>query len=167
VQHPEYDARTAHQITDADLLAALLPNSPADLVKPPTAPAAAPAGIPTVAYLPSGQPVYIPVPIPTNLPAVPAAAGPLVPRWAVGTAVASIGVGGGAWMLSAALGLLADGMAAIAAGAATALPLLVVAGVAVAAVAGRRGASGTGGTTGVSVVQTVTQTITNTVRIGE
>lgn len=161
MQHPEYDVRPGNQVTDAELLAALLPNSPADLMQHQAAPA--PAGPLTVAYLPSGQPVYVPVPIASNLPAVVREAGPVVPRWAVGTAVVSVGVGAGAWMLSAALGLLADGVAALAAGATAALPLVLVAGVAVAALAGRRSRSGTG----VSVTQTITQTITQSVRIGE
>lgn len=165
------------EISDADVLAALMPNSPADLVAPETAPAApaptalqnAPAGPLTVAYQPGPNglvPVYVPVPMPTALPAHQADAGPLVPRWAVGTAVTAVGVGAGGWLLAGALNLASAAVAGLAAGATAGLPLLVVAGVAVAALAGRKSAGPQRPGGSVHVVQTVTQTITNSVRVG-
>ncbi|MER7757810.1 hypothetical protein [Kitasatospora sp. NPDC097643] len=166
------------QITDADLLSALVPDSPAALAGAETTPAApaptvlqsAPTGPLTVAYRPGPDgtlvPVYVPVPLAPAAPAVRTDAGPLVPRWAVGTAVVSVGVGAGGWMLAGALNLMGTAVTALAAGATAGLPLLVVAGVAVAALAGRRSTGGQGGQ-GVHVVQTITQTITNSVRIGE
>src|SRR5690349_16085617 len=126
------------EISDADLLSALVPDSPAALVAADTAPAPAPESVPagplTVAWRPGRDgvmvPVYVPVPLPDTAPAVRADPGPLVPRWAVGTAVASVGVGGGAWLLAGALNLASVAVAGLAAGAAAGLPLLVVAGVA-------------------------------------
>ncbi|MFF4821328.1 hypothetical protein ACFY2K_42875 [Kitasatospora sp. NPDC001309] len=166
---------TPQQITDADLIASLIPADAAALDTP------SPAVPLTVAYTPGDGgvlvPVYIPVPLASN--AAPGAtvaphstaqapavrdAGPLVPRWAVGTAVASVGVGAGAWLLAGALHLADMAVTGLVAGASAGLPLLVVAGVAVAALAGRRSSGGTGG---VHVVQTITQTITNRVHIGE
>lgn len=156
------------QITDADLLSALVPDSPAALAGAETAPGApaptvlqsVPAGPLTVAYHPGPNgtlvPVYVPAPMPAAVPAVRTDAGPLVPRWAVGTAVVSVGVGAGGWMLAGALNLMGTAVTALAAGATAGLPLLVVAGVAVAAVAGRR-SNGSG--QGVRIVQTITQTV--------
>ncbi|MFH8387723.1 hypothetical protein ACH4E7_43760 [Kitasatospora sp. NPDC018058] len=175
---------TTHQPPNADLLDALLagavPDSPAALTPSATAsPAPAVAAGPlTVAYVPGQDgalvPVYVPVPLASNAapqgtavaPHSPVQAGPLVPRWAVGTAVVSVGVGGGAWLLAGALNLASAAVAGLAAGAAAALPLLVVAGVAVAALAGRRskGATGSGS---LAITQTITQTITNAVQIGD
>ncbi|MCX4752009.1 hypothetical protein OG455_41950 [Kitasatospora sp. NBC_01287] len=164
------------QITDADLLSALVPDSPAGLAGAETTPAApaptvlqnAPTGPLTVAYHPGPDgtlvPVYVPVPMPAAAPAVRTDSGPLVPRWAVGTAVVSVGVGAGGWMLAGALNLMGTAVTALAAGATAGLPLLVVAGVAVAALAGRRS---NGGGQGTQIVQTITQTITQSVRIGE
>ncbi|MFF4821337.1 hypothetical protein ACFY2K_42920 [Kitasatospora sp. NPDC001309] len=157
------------EISDADLLALLLPDSPADLVAPAPAPApvaAAPAGPLTVGYQPGPDgtlvPVYIPVPLASNAaagavvaPHPTREAGPLVPRWAVGTAVASVGVGGGAWLLAGALHLASAAVAGLTAAATAGLPLLVLAGVAVAALAGRRSKD----TGRLSITQTITQSI--------
>lgn len=160
------------EISDAELLAALLPNSPAELEvrqEAPVVPAVAPM---TVAYrqAPDGTLVPFYAPVTTVAMAEPAdASGPLVPRWAVGAAVTSVGVGAGGWMLASAFHMVSSAMAAFAAGATTVLPFLAVAGVAVAAFWSRRGNGRGNGPVNVtqSVATTFTQTITNSVRIGE
>lgn len=165
-------------ITDAELLAALVPDSPACLTSPQDAAGRAPQGRQTAAQsLPEGPlavayqtrpdgslaPFYVPVPVPQSLPAVRHDAGPLVPRWALGAAVTSVGVGGGVFLLAKALDILGGAASALAAGASAALPWLVIAGVVIASVVGRKKTRGGG----VSVVQTITQTITQSVHTGE
>ncbi|MFJ3638029.1 hypothetical protein ACIPQI_38745, partial [Streptomyces sp. NPDC090112] len=98
----------------------------------------------------------------TAAPAVPQTPAPIVPRWAVGTAVAGLGIGAGGLLLGVALDLLAAGAAAVAAGITAAAPMLILGVVLVAALLGRR--SGKGGD--FEVTQTVVQTITNTVKGG-
>lgn len=160
------------------LLASLIPDSPAALVPSgsDTASPAAPEPIPSVAALldmarrqgalearldASAAKVYVPTPLPSA--PEPGVAAPIVPRWAVGTAVASVGIGGGAFLVSLAVPAIAAGAAALVAGAAAALPFIVVGGVAIACMTGRRkSASGP-----LSITQTMTQTITNEIRMGK
>jgi hypothetical protein len=164
--HPQYP--TGRQITDADLLAALMPDTPAGAA--PTTPAPAPA----VPVAPAAQPTLdvaallelarrqgaLEAAVTKTAPASPANSGPIVPRWAVGTAVASVGIGAGALLLGWALDLLAAGAAAVAAGITAAAPMLIVGAVLVVALLNRR----KGG--GFEVTQTITQTITQTVKGG-
>ncbi|MFD6081716.1 hypothetical protein ACFWG5_39800 [Streptomyces hydrogenans] len=157
------------QITDAELLAALLPDTAAGAE--PTAPSApapaAPPALDVAALLELARrqgaleaTVQAQAAQPTAPAAVPVDSGPLVPRWAVGTAVAGIGLGAGALLLGWAVDLLVAGAAAVAAGIAAAAPMLIIGAVLVAALLGRRRkADG-----GFEVTQTVVQTITNTVR---
>ncbi|WP_327167102.1 hypothetical protein [Streptomyces zaomyceticus] len=164
---PEYD----RQITDAELLAALLPDSPANII-----PAAVPAAPPVPAVQPTLDVAAL-LELARRQGALEAAvtahtapalaedklsSGPLVPRWAVGTAVASVGIGAGTLLLGWALDLLAAGAAAVAAGISAAAPMLIVGAVLVAALLGRRSKGGQG----FEVTQTITQTITQTVKGG-
>jgi hypothetical protein len=141
------------EISDAEMLAALLPSSPAAMEQPQTVEyQQGPAGV--------SIPVYVSVAgvAPAATPAATPATG-TIPAWAKGVAVASVGVGGGMMLLAGALQILSVAVAAATAAVAAALPMLILAGVAVAAVAGKRG------NRGVSVTQTVTQTVTNKIRI--
>ncbi|MFE3866197.1 hypothetical protein ACFXPT_38225, partial [Streptomyces goshikiensis] len=164
---PEYPV-TGRQISTEDLLAALLPDSPAGAQ--PTAPApAAPAASPVLdvaallelARRQGALEAAVAQQRPT-LPAVAEKSRPVVPRWAVGTAVAAVGIGAGGMLLGVALDLLATGAAAVAAGITAAAPMLILGAVLVAALLGRR--SGKGGQ--FEVTQTVVQTITQTVKGG-
>lgn len=185
---------TGREISDAEMLAALLPNSVADLDRNGATQHVAPLQM-TVAYQPGPNgtlvPVYVPVatlatpgmwhatpgvtqavgvydalPATVATPATPAtrAIAQPLPGWAKGVAVVSVGVGAGGWLLAGALDLISSAVAGIAAGAAAALPLLVLAGVAVAALAGRR--SGGKGEQGNRSVS-ISQTFTNNIKIGE
>ncbi|MFB7829460.1 hypothetical protein ACFC8F_33905 [Streptomyces hydrogenans] len=169
---PEYPV-SGRQITDAELLAALLPDTAAGAEPTaPSAPAPAPAAPPAfdvAALLELARrqgaleaTVQAQAAQPTAPAAVPADSAPLVPRWAVGTAVAGIGLGAGALLLGWAVDLLVAGAAAVAAGIAAAAPMLIIGAVLVAALLGRRKRDGGA----VEVTQTVVQTITNTVRMG-
>ncbi|WP_420082955.1 hypothetical protein ACN6AT_39215 (plasmid) [Streptomyces sp. JL4002] len=162
--NPQYPA-PGRQITTDDLLAALLPDSPAGAQ--PTAPTpAAPAAAPTldVAVLVElarrqGALEAAVAAQTTPAAAAPPKATPAVPRWAVGTAVAGLGIGAGGLLLGFALDLLAAGAAAVAAGITAAAPMLILGAVLVAALVGRRSKGGE-----FEVTQTVVQTITNTVK---
>ncbi|WP_371589954.1 hypothetical protein [Streptomyces virginiae] len=167
--NPQYPD-TGHQISTEDLLAALLPDSPAGAH--PTAPApAAPTAQPVLdvaallelARRQGALEAAVAQQNPTALRAVPEKSGPIVPRWAVGTAVAAVGIGAGGLLLGVALDLLATGAAAVAAGITAAAPMLILGAVLVAALLGRRSAKGGGG---FEVTQTVVQTITQTVKGG-
>ncbi|WP_411107769.1 hypothetical protein [Streptomyces sp. cmx-4-9] len=166
--NPQYPD-TGRQISTEDLLAALLPDSPAGAQ--PTAPApAAPAASPVLdvaallelARRQGALEVAVAQQTPA-LPAVPEKSGPIVPRWAVGTAVAAVGIGVGGTLLGFALDLLATGAAALAAGITAAAPMLLLGAVLVAALLGRRSGKDNGG---FEVTQTVVQTITQTVKGG-
>ncbi|MEU7020945.1 hypothetical protein ABZ990_09875 [Streptomyces sp. NPDC046203] len=164
--HPQYP--TGRQITDADLLAALMPDSPAG-----AAPAAPAAPATTVPAVPAPQfdvaallelarrQGALEAAVTQNAPAAETS-GPIVPRWAVGTAVASVGIGAGACLLGWALDLLATGAAAVAAGITAAAPMLLIGAVLVVALLARRSKGG-----GIEVTQTITQTITQSVRGGD
>ncbi|SFM01772.1 hypothetical protein [Streptomyces pini] len=159
---PEYGAPQRQEITTEEVLAALLPDSPAAAVPQPSTPAPeARPSVPTVEELLAAaqrQGALLPAP---PAPA-PVPSGPVVPRWAVGTAVASVGVGVGSVLVAAALDMLSAAAAALAAGlAGLAGPLLVGAVVLLAVGASRRSSRGS-----VHVVQTVTQTVTQSVRVG-
>ncbi|GGV30733.1 hypothetical protein GCM10010260_83930 [Streptomyces filipinensis] len=161
---PEYPV-TGRSISDADLLAALLPDSPAGVqptAPPPAAPAAQPvldvAALLDLARRQGALEAVVNTPAPEDK----LSSGPLVPRWAVGTAVAAVGIGAGGLLLGFALDLLATGAAAVAAGITAAAPMLILGAVLVAAFLGRR--SDKGG--GFEVTQTVVQTITQTVKGG-
>ncbi|MFF5977203.1 hypothetical protein ACFY7C_37525 [Streptomyces sp. NPDC012769] len=160
---PKYPAD--RPITDADLLAALLPDSPAGAHPAAPAPAAQPtldvAALLELARRQGALEAAVTAQATPAVPAVPQKSGPIVPRWAVGTAVASVGVGTGALLLGWALDLLAAGAAAVAAGITAAAPMLLVGAVVVAALLGRRKGGGA-----FEVTQTVTQTITQTVKGG-
>ncbi|MFK3735980.1 hypothetical protein ACI2LJ_37555 [Streptomyces sp. NPDC088090] len=167
---PEYPAFD-RQITDAELLAALLPDTAAGAEPPTTTtPAPAPAAPPALdvaALLELARrqgALEATVQAQAAQPAARAedklSSGPLVPRWAVGTAVAGVGLGAGALLLGWAVDLLVAGAAAVAAGIAAAAPMLIIGAVLVAALLGRRKRDGGG----FEVTQTVVQTITNTVR---
>ncbi|MET9957309.1 hypothetical protein ABZ135_37935 [Streptomyces sp. NPDC006339] len=159
--NPQYPAD--RQITDADLLAALLPDSPAGAAPAPLVPAAQPTlDVAALLELARRQGALEAAVTAKTTPAEDKlSSGPIVPRWAVGTAVASVGVGAGALLLGWALDLLAAGAAAVAAGITAAAPMLLVGAVVVAALLGRRKGNGA-----FEVTQTVTQTITQTVRGG-
>jgi hypothetical protein len=166
--NPQYPAHD-HQITTEDLLAALLPDSPAGAqptVPAPAAPAAQPvldvAALLELARRQGALEAAVTAQAAPNLPAVPEKSGPIVPRWAVGTAVSAVGVGAGGLLLGFALDLLATGAAAVAAGITAAAPMLLLGAVLVAALLGRR--SSKGGS--IEVTQSVVQTITNTVKMG-
>jgi hypothetical protein len=164
-QYPAPD----RQITTEDLLAALLPDSPAGAQ--PTAPApAAPVAQPVLdvaALLELArrqgalEATVAAQPVPA-VPAAPEKSAPIVPRWAVGTAVAAVGIGAGGMLLGFALDLLATGAAAVAAGITAAAPMLILGVVLVAALLGRRSR----GDGGFEVTQTVVQTVTQTVKAG-
>lgn len=163
---PEYD----RPISDAEMLAVLLPDSPAEII-----PAAVSAAPPVPAVQPTLDVAAL-LELARRQGALEAAvtaqtpartedklsSGPLVPRWAVGTAVASVGIGAGTLLLGWALDLLAAGAAAVAAGISAAAPMLIVGAVLVAALLGRRSKGGQG----FEVTQTITQTITQTVKGG-
>ncbi|MFD9729249.1 hypothetical protein [Streptomyces sp. NPDC059072] len=166
--NPQYPD-TGRQISTEDLLAALLPDSPAGAQ--PTAPApAAPAAqsvldvaaLLELARRQGALEAAVAQKTPAPIAEDKLSSGPLVPRWAVGTAVAAVGVGAGGLLLSFALDLLATGAAAIAAGITAAAPMLILGAVLVAALIGRRSSKGGG----FEVTQTVVQTITNTVKGG-
>lgn len=143
------------EISDAEMLAALLPRDASEL-----SPQSAQHPL-TVSYQHGPGGAVVPVYVPMAAPQAPAApSGPLVPSWATGTAVVAVGVGGGAWLLAGAFKVVSMAAAAAAAGVAAALPMLIVAAVAVAAVAGRRGKGGS-----VEVRQSVTQTVSNVVKV--
>lgn len=149
------------QITDAELLAALLPDTAAGAE--PTTPSAPAPGLDVAALLDLARrqgALEAAVYVGQVEPPAPAPA-PLVPRWAVGTAVAGIGLGAGALLLGWAVDLLVAGAAAVAAGIAAAAPMLIIGAVLVAALLGRRKGNG-----GFEVTQTVVQTITQTVKSG-
>lgn len=141
-----------------ELLAALIPDTPAGAERPfaePARPAIDHALVAELIKLARDQgavelarPAPLPVPVQAST-----ASGPLVPRWAVGTAVASVGLGAGALLLSYATHLLAVGAAAVAAGISAAAPMLIVGTVLLAGLLGRRNSRA------VEVVQTVTQTV--------
>lgn len=167
--NPQYPV-TGRPVTTDDLLAALLPDTPAAaLGSTPAAPAAAPApGFDVVALLElARRQGALEAAVAAPAPAAredSLSSGPLVPRWAVGTAVAAVGVGAGGLLLGFALDLLATGAAAVVAGISAAAPMLILGAILVAALVGRRG--GKGGHGAIEVTQTVVQTITNTVRTG-
>ncbi|MER5675291.1 hypothetical protein [Pseudonocardia alni] len=165
-QYPD----TSRQISTEDLLAALLPDSPAGAQ--PTAPApAAPAASPVLdvaallelARRQGALEATVAQKTPAPVAEDKLSSAPLVPRWAVGTAVAAVGVGAGGLLLAHALDLLAAGAAAVAAGISAAAPMLILGVVLVAALLGRRSGKGDGG---FEVTQTVVQTITQTVKGG-
>ncbi|MFI8258902.1 hypothetical protein [Streptomyces filamentosus] len=158
--NPQYPA-PGRQITDAELLAALLPDTAAGAE--PTAPAAPPAlDVAALLELARRQgALEATVQAQAVTPAAPADSTPLVPRWAVGTAVAGVGLGAGALLLGWAVDLLVAGAAAVAAGIAAAAPMLIIGAVLVAALVGRRKDGGA-----FEVTQTITQTITQTVKGG-
>ncbi|BAU84695.1 spdB1 [Streptomyces laurentii] len=158
--HPQYP--TGRQITDADLLAALMPDTAAGAA--PAAPAPAVPAVPAPQFdvaalleLARRQGALEAAVTHTATIKTPA---PIVPRWAVGTAVASVGIGAGACLLGWALDLLATGAAAVAAGITAAAPMLLIGAVLVVALLARR----KGG--GIEVTQTITQTITQSVKGG-
>ncbi|MEU9110024.1 hypothetical protein AB0D54_38020 [Streptomyces xanthophaeus] len=167
--NPQYPM-TGRPVTTDDLLAALLPDSPAGAQPTAQAPAAAPATSPVLdvaallelARRQGALEAAVAQQAPAALPAVPEKSGPIVPRWAVGTAVAAVGIGAGGMLLGVALDLLATGAAAVAAGITAAAPMLILGAVLVAALLGRRSSKGGG----IEVTQTVVQTITNTVKTG-
>ncbi|MFF4673039.1 hypothetical protein ACFY1C_24845 [Streptomyces sp. NPDC001279] len=130
------------QVTTEDLLAALLPDSPAGAT--PTSPIPTPVAQPALDVtalldLARRQGALEATVTHTTAPAAPEApAGPLVPRWAIGTAVASVGIGAGGFLLAHALDLLATGAAALAAGITAAAPVLILGIVLLAALLGGR-----------------------------
>ncbi|MET8297678.1 hypothetical protein ACFYZ8_44660 [Streptomyces sp. NPDC001668] len=156
----------ARPVSDADLLAALLPDSPAGAEPTAATPAAQPVlDVAALLELARRQGA-LEATVAQTAPAVPAApekTGPIVPRWAVGTAVAAVGIGAGGLLLGYALDLLATGAAAVAAGITAAAPMLILGGLLVAALLGRRSGKDGGG---LEVTQTITQTITQTVKGG-
>ncbi|WP_423361566.1 hypothetical protein OH810_32060 [Streptomyces albidoflavus] len=158
---PDHPA-AARQISTEDLLQALLPDTPAGAAPTRTAPAAEPVlDVAQLLELARAQGALdasraaVPAPSAAVVPATPTNSGPIVPRWAIGTAVASVGLGAGSLLLGYALDLLATGAAAVAAGISAAAPMLLIGAVLVAALLGRRRASG-----GVQVTQSMTQTVT-------
>ncbi|MEU9166115.1 hypothetical protein AB0D29_38295 [Streptomyces sp. NPDC048424] len=165
--NPQYPAHD-RPITTDDLLAALVPDTPAGAQQTdpaPTAPALQPvldvAALLELARRQGALEATVTQQTPAGLPAVPEKSSPIVPRWAVGTAVAAVGIGVGGMLLGFALDLLATGAAAVAAGITAAAPMLLLGAVLVAALLGRRSGKGDGG---FEVTQTVVQTITNTVK---
>ncbi|BAU83851.1 spdB1 [Streptomyces laurentii] len=158
---PQYP--TGRQITDADLLAALMPDTAAGAAPAPAAPAApAPAPQFDVAALLelARRQGALEAAVTQTAPAAETSAS-ILPRWAVGTAVASVGIGAGACLLGWALDLLATGAAAVAAGITAAAPMLLIGAVLVVALLARRSKGG-----GIEVTQTITQTITQSVKGG-
>jgi hypothetical protein len=149
-------------VTADELFAALIPDTPAGAVEmtpvddTPAPQAADTAGIASVAYRPDGSGALVPVYVPPPLaPVAVPDHGPLVPRWAVGTAVASVGVGAGAVLIGYALDLISEAVAALVAGAAAAMPFLIIGLVILVALLGGRRRPG------LSVV------VKQTVRIGK
>lgn len=148
----EYPA-TRRDVSTDDLLAALIPDTPAA--------AESPVGHSTAQLLElarrqgglAGTPEHRPG---TLLPAVPVApaapAGPLIPRWAAGVAVAAPAVGVGAVGVGYALRLIGSAVHAMEMGAAAIGGPLVILTVLALGVAGRRGRG--------STVITMTQTTT-------
>ncbi|WP_327170022.1 hypothetical protein [Streptomyces subrutilus] len=161
--NPQYPV-TGRPVTTDDLLAALLPDTPAAaLASTPAAPSPAPAPAFDVAVLLDLARRQGALEAATAAaPAVPEKSGPLVPRWAVGTAVSAVGIGAGGLLLAQALDLLAAGASAVAAGIAAAAPMLILGAVLVAALIGGRSSKDRG----FEVTQTVVQTITQTVKGG-
>ncbi|MER5873324.1 hypothetical protein [Streptomyces sp. NPDC002044] len=145
--NPQYPA-TGRPVTTDDLLAALLPDTPAAaLGSTSAAPAAAPApGFDIAALLElARRQGALEAAVAQQTPARPAVADkprPVVPRWAIGTAVAGLGIGAGGLLLGVALDLLAAGAAAIAAGISAAAPMLILGAILLAAVVGGRRKSG-------------------------
>lgn len=155
---PQYPAPD-RQITNDDLLAALLPDTPAGAQTTTLPPAAQPTlDVAALLELARRQGA-LEATVKAQAPAVPAedkvSSGPVVPRWAVGAAVAAVGIGAGGLLLGVALDLLATGVAAVAAGLTAAAPMLILGVVLVAALLSRRSPAPT-----VEITQTITQTIT-------
>lgn len=162
------------QVGTEDMLAALIPDTPATLTPAPRVGGArlqAEAGgeVPSVAALLElarrqgvleGQLSASGTAHPTTQ--APAEAGPIVPRWAIGTAVAALGVGGGLALLGMAVEAISSGLAALAAGAAAGLPLLLLgAFVLAAAVGGRRKSGGP-----LEITQHVSVSVTQAIKGG-
>ncbi|MFE3866125.1 hypothetical protein ACFXPT_37800 [Streptomyces goshikiensis] len=171
MNHSQYQPGRNSELTTEQLLASLIPDTPATLT--PTASAAG-AEVPSVAALlelaraqgvlqarlDANDAARTAAPL-LPVPAAPAELRPIVPRWAVGAAVAGLGIGGGVLLLGVAVDMLAAGAAALAAGAAAALPFLIVGGVIVAAMVGRRKGGGR-----LEITQTMTSTMTQTIKGG-
>lgn len=150
--NPQYPAPD-RQVTNDDLLAALLPDTPVGAL-PTTPPPSAQPVLDVTALLELARRQGA-LEAAVTAPATPEKSGPVVPRWAVGTAVAAVGIGTGGVLLGFALDLLATGAAAVAAGLSAAAPMLILGVVLVAALLGRRSPGST-----LEVTQTITQTIT-------
>ncbi|MEU9148696.1 hypothetical protein [Streptomyces sp. NPDC048349] len=164
-----------------DMLAALIPDTPATLTPAPRAGGAplraeADGEVPSVAALlelarrqgvlegrlSASNAAHSGTLVPHPTTQAPAEVSPIVPRWAIGTAVAALGVGGGLALLGVAVEAISSGLAALAAGAAAGLPLLLLGAFVLAAMVGGRRKSGGS----LEITQHVAMSVTQAIKGG-